>query len=107
MAGVTVGDAGIVRGFARRWGLFGDEGEGFGVLDADAERCSRRERTLKRDGAVGFVAGDGRAGTVALLFSDDGAFIADPFAVVFEGDFLERFGEDGAAFMLDGVGNGL
>ncbi len=86
--------------------LFGEEREGFGILDADAERCSRRERTLERDGAVGFVAGDGRAGTVALLFGDDRALVTDPFAVVLERNFLERFGENSGTFVLDGVGDG-
>ena len=49
---------------------FCDEGEGFRIGDADAKRCSRRERTLKRNGAVRHVAGNCRAAAVAWLLGD-------------------------------------
>ena len=85
---------------------FGEEGEGFRIGDADAKRCSRRERTLECDGAVCCVASDCGAAAVAGLLGDHGAFIADPFAVVFERNLLERFGKNRGTFMLDAVENG-
>ena len=92
------------REFLGDW--FCEEGEGFRIGDADAKRCSRRERTLKRDRAVSAVPCDGCAVAVAGLLGDNSAFVANPFAVVFERYLLECFGENRGAFMLDCVGNG-
>ena len=60
---------------------------------------------MEGNGAVGFVAGDGGSGAVALLFGDDGTFVANPFAVVLEGYLLERFGENRGTLVLDIVGD--
>ena len=102
---------GIARGRClRRVPLVGlerlcDQCEGFGIGDADAERLPGREWALEGNGAVGFVAGDGGSGAVALLFGDDGTFVANPFAVVLEGYLLERFGENRGTLVLDIVGD--
>ena len=85
---------------------FCEQCKGFRIGDANAKRCSRRERTLKRNGAVCHVAGNCRAAAVAGLFGDNSAFVANPFAVVFKRYLLERFGESRGAFVLDAVGDG-
>ena len=65
------------------------------------------ECALQGNGAVGLVAGDGGSGAVAGLFGDDGALVANPFAVVLESDLLKRFGENCGTLVLDIVGDRL